>query len=202
MSHNLISDEKFNQSYSNLKNFAILVQKDYDRVMGDNFGESEWKKEGQTIDTNMKSFEKSANEMNDIIAKIEKDLVDIKGQVEPKIKAMKEKINGFNIKKENTEEEDKKRLMKLMKEKELLEQIKNNVDATLQNMESLAQTKKELQDSNYLEQNKKLMETLSELSKQYDDELTKIQGHAKTGEQVENDKKNADKKDESNIKRE
>lgn len=196
MSHNLISDEKFNQSYSNLKNFAILVQKDYDRVMGDNFGETEWKKEGQTIDTNMKSFEKSANEMNDIIAKIEKDLVDIKGQVEPKIKAMKEKINGFNIKKENTEEEDKKRLMKLMKEKELLEQIKNNVDATLQNMESLAQTKKELQDSNYLEQNKKLMETLSELSKQYDDELTKIQGHAKTGEQVENDKKNADKKDE------
>ena len=196
MSHNLISDEKFNQSYLNLKNFAILVQKDYDRVMGDNFGETEWKKEGQTIDTNMKSFEKSANEMNDIIAKIEKDLVDIKGQVEPKIKAMKEKINGFNIKKENTEEEDKKRLMKLMKEKELLEQIKNNVDATLQNMESLAQTKKELQDSNYLEQNKKLMETLSELSKQYDDELTKIQGHAKTGEQVENDKKNADKKDE------
>ena len=196
MSHNLISDEKFNQSYSNLKNFAILVQKDYDRVMGDNFGETEWKKEGQTIDTNMKSFEKSANEMNDIIAKIEKDLVDIKGQVEPKIKAMKEKINGFNIKKENTEEEDKKRLMKLMKEKELLEQIKNNVDATLQNMESLAQTKKELQDSNYLEQNKKLMETLSKLSKQYDDELTKIQGHAKTGEQVENDKKNADKKDE------
>ena len=201
MSHNLISDEKFNQSYLNLKNFAILVQKDYDRVMGANFGESEWKKEGQTIDTNMKSFEKSANEINDIIAKIEKDLVDIKGQVEPKIKAMKEKIKGFNVnlennKIENTEEEDKKKLMQIMKEKELLEQIKNSVDVAFKNMESLTQTKKEWQNSNYLEQNKKLMESLSELSKQYDDELTKIQGHAKTGEQVENDKKNADKKDE------
>ena len=195
MSHNLISDEKFNQSYSNLKNFAILVQKDYDRVMGDNFGETEWKKEGQTIDTNMKSFEKSANEMNDIIAKIEKDLVDIKGQVEPKIKAMKEKINGFNIKKENTEEEDKKKLMLLMDQKEVLEKIKNNLDIALQTATRI-QNKKEWQNSNYLEQNKKLMETLSELSKQYDDELTKIQGHAKTGEQVENDKKNADKKDE------
>jgi hypothetical protein len=201
MSENLISDEKFNQSYLNLKNFAILVQKDYDRVIGDNFGESEWKKEGQTIDTNMKSFEKSANEMNDIIAKIEKDLVDIKGQVEPKIKAMKEKIKGFNVnlennKIENTEEEDKKKLMQIMKEKELLEQIKNSVDVAFKNMESLTQTKKEWQNSNYLEQNKKLMESLSELSKQYDDELTKIQGHAKTGEQVENVKKNADKKDE------
>jgi hypothetical protein len=201
MSQNLMSDEKFNQSYLNLKNFANLVQKDYDRVMGDNFGESEWKKEGQTIDTNMKSFEKSANEMNDIIAKIEKDLVDIKGQVEPKIKAMKEKIKGFNVnlennKIENTEEEDKKKLMQIMKEKELLEQIKNSVDVAFKNMESLTQTKKEWQNSNYLEQNKKLMESLSELSKQYDDELTKIQGHAKTGEQVENDKKNADKKDE------
>jgi hypothetical protein len=169
--------------------------------MGDNFGETEWKKEGQTIDTNMKSFEKSANEMNDIIAKIEKDLVDIKGQVEPKIKAMKEKIKGFNVnlennKIENTEEEDKKKLMQIMKEKELLEQIKNSVDVAFKNMESLTQTKKEWQNSNYLEQNKKLMESLSELSKQYDDELTKIQGHAKTGEQVENDKKNADKKDE------
>ena len=148
MSQNLISDEKFNQSYLNLKNFAILVQKDYDRVMGDNFGESEWKKEGQTIDTNMKSFEKSANEMNDIIAKIEKDLVDIKGQVEPKIKAMKEKINGFNInlennKKENTEEGDKKMIKQLMEQKELLEQIKNKLDGTFKNMESLTQTKKE-----------------------------------------------------------
>ena len=120
----------------NLKNFAILVQKDYDRVMGDNFGESEWKKEGQTIDTNMKSFENSANEMNDIITKIEKDLVDIKGKVEPKIKAMKEKIKGFNVnlennKKETTEEEDKKMWKQLMEPKELLEQIKNNLDGTL-----------------------------------------------------------------------
>ena len=201
MSQNLISDEKFNQSYLNLKNFAILVQKDYDRVMGDNFGESEWKKEDQTIDTNMKSFENSTNEMNDIIAKIEKDLVDIKGKVEPKIKAMKEKIKGFNVnlennKKENTEEEDKKMLKQLMEQKELLEQIKNNLDGTLQNVESLTQTKKEWQNSNYLEQNKKIMESLSELSKQCNDEITKIHGQAKTIKEVENDKKSADKKDE------
>ena len=201
MSQNLMSDEKFNQSYLNLKNFANLVQKDYDRVMGDNFGESEWKKEGQTIDTNMKSFEKSANEMNDIIAKIEKDLVDIKGQVEPKIKAMKEKIKGFNVnlennKKEDTEEEDKKKLNQLMDEKELLEKIKNNLDRALQNVEPLIQTKKEWQNSKFLEKNTKIMESISELNKQYDDEIAKIQGQAKTDEQVENDKKTTDKKDE------
>lgn len=201
MSQNLISDEKFNQSYLNLKNFANLVQKDYDRVMGDNFGESEWKKEGQTIDTNMKSFEKSANEMNDIIAKIEKDLVDIKGQVEPKIKAMKEKIKGFNVnlennKKEATEEEDKKKLMQLENEKELLEKIKNNLNSAMQNVEPLIQTKKEWQNSKFLEKNTKIMESISELNKQYDDEIAKIQGQAKTDEQVENDKKTTDKKDE------
>ena len=201
MSQNLISDEKFNQSYLNLKNFANLVQKDYDRVMGDNFGESEWKKEGQTIDTNMKSFEKSANEMNDIIAKIEKDLVDIKGQVEPKIKAMKEKIKGFNVnlennKKETTEEEDKKKLMQLENEKELLEKIKNNLNSAMQNVEPLIQTKKEWQNSKFLEKNTKIMESISELNKQYDDEIAKIQGQAKTDEQVENDKKTTDKKDE------
>ena len=161
----------------NLKNAAILVQKDYDRVMGDNFGESEWKKEGQTIETNMKIFEKSANEMKDIIAKIEKDLVDIKGQAEPKIKAMKEKIKSFNA--NFAEEEDKK---KLMDEKELLEQIKNNLDSALQNVEPLIQTK-EWQNSNYLEKNKKIMESLSELSKQCHDEIAKIQ-------------KTSDKKDE------
>ena len=201
MSQNLISDEKFNQSYLNLKNFANLVQKDYDRVMGDNFGESEWKKEGQTIDTNMKSFEKSANEMNDIIAKIEKDLVDIKGQVEPKIKAMKEKIKGFNVnlennKKEATEEEDKKKLMQLENEKELLEKIKNNLNSAMQNVEPLIQTKKEWQNSKFLEKNTKIMESISELNKQYDEEIAKIQGQAKTDEQVENDKKTTDKKDE------
>lgn len=201
MSQNLISDEKFNQSYLNLKNFAILVQKDYDRVIGDNFGESEWKKEGQTIDTNMKSFEKSANEMKDIIAKFEKDLVDIKGQVEPKIKAMKEKIKGFNVnlennKKEATEEEDKKKLMLLKNEKELLEKIKNNLDSALQNVEPLVQTKKEWQNSKFLEKNTKIMESISELNKQYDEEIAKIQGQAKTDEQVENDKKTTDKKDE------
>ena len=201
MSQNLMSDEKFNQSYLNLKNFANLVQKDYDRVMGDNFGESEWKKEGQTIDTNMKSFEKSANEMKDIIAKIEKDLVEIKCQVEPKIKAMKEKIKGFNVnlennKKEDTEEEDKKKLNQLMDEKELLEKIKNNLDRALQNVEPLIQTKKEWQNSKFLEKNTKIMESISELNKQYDDEIAKIQGQAKTDEQVENDKKTTDKKDE------
>ena len=197
MSQNLISDEKFNQSYLNLKNFATLVQKDYDRVMGDNFGESEWKKEGQTIETNIKSFEKSANEMKDILVKIEKDLADIKGQVEPKIKAMKEKIKGFdanleNNKKENTEE----KITQLMKEKELLENIKNNLDVTLQNVESIAQTKKELPDSNFLEKNKEIMESLGKLNNQVNDEIAKIQGHAKTDELVENDKKTADKKDE------
>ena len=196
-----MSDEKFNQSYLNLKNAAILVQKDYDRVMGDNFGESEWKKEGQTIDTNMKSFEKSANEMKDIIAKIEKDLVEIKCQVEPKIKAMKEKIKGFNVnlennKKEDTEEEDKKKLNQLMDEKELLEKIKNNLDRALQNVEPLIQTKKEWQNSKFLEKNTKIMESISELNKHYDDEIAKIQGQAKTDEQVENDKKTTDKKDE------
>lgn len=201
MSQNLNSDEKFNQSYLNLKNFAILVQKDYDRVIGDNFGESEWKKEGQTIDTNMKSFEKSANEMKDIIAKFEKDLVDIKGQVEPKIKAMKEKIKGFNVnlennKKEATEEEDKKKFMLLKNEKELLEKIKNNLDSALQNVEPLVQTKKEWQNSKFLEKNTKIMESISELNKQYDEEIAKIQGQAKTDEQVENDKKTTDKKDE------
>lgn len=201
MSQNLNSDEKFNQSYLNLKNFAILVQKDYDRVIGDNFGESEWKKEGQTIDTNMKSFEKSANEMKDIIAKFEKDLVDIKGQVEPKIKAMKEKIKGFNVnlennKKEATEEEDKKKLMQLENEKELLEKIKNNLNSAMQNVEPLIQTKKEWQNSKFLEKNTKIMESISELNKQYDEEIAKIQGQAKTDEQVENDKKTTDKKDE------
>ena len=201
MSQNLIPDEKFNQAYLNLKNFGILVQKDYDRVMGDNFGESELKKEGQTIDTNMKSFEKSVNEMKDIIAKFEKDLVDIKGQVEPKIKAMKEKIKGFNVnlennKKEVTEEEDKKKLMLLKNEKELLEKIKNNLDSALQNVEPLVQTKKEWKNSKFLEKNTKIMESISELNKQYDEEIAKIQGQAKSDEQVENDKKTTDKKDE------
>ena len=66
-------------------------------------------------------------------------------------------------------------------------------------MESLTQTKKEWQNSNYLEQNKKIMESLSELSKQCNDEITKIHGQAKTLKEVENDKKSADKKDEWKI---
>ena len=110
---------------------------------------------------------------------------------------MKEKIKGFdanleNNKKENTEE----KITQLMKEKELLENIKNNLDVTLQNVESIAQTKKELPDSNFLEKNKEIMESLGKLNNQVNDEIAKIQGHAKTDELVENDKKTADKKDE------
>ena len=151
--------------------------------MGDNFGESEWKKDGQTIDTNIKSFKKSANEMKDILVKIEKDLADIKGQVEPKIKAMKEKIKGFNAslmnnKKEFTEEE----IRQLMEEKELAEKLKNNLERALQNEESIAQTKKELLDSNFLEQEKKTMELFREFNNQLIDEIAKIQSLAKTDE--------------------
>ena len=49
MNEGLLNDEKLKQSYLNLKKISDTIKKDHARLIKEDFGEQEWRKEGKRI---------------------------------------------------------------------------------------------------------------------------------------------------------
>lgn len=151
MNEGLLNDEKLKQSYLNLKKISDVIKKDHSRLIKEDFGEQEWRKEGKRIDMNIKKFEKmlkevkrnlenakdngSANEES--ISTVEEGLEKIKDTTETQVEQMKDKIGNFDVNfemenkdEENGNEEDEQQqgqiTMNLMNNAEMLNQRKKN----------------------------------------------------------------------------
>ena len=149
MNEGLLNDEKLKQSYLNLKKISDVIKKDHSRLIKEDFGEQEWRKEGKRIDMNIKKFEKmlkdvkrnlenakdngSANEES--ISTVEEGLEKIKDTTETQVEQMKDKIGNFDVNfemenkdEENGNEEDEQQqgqiTMNLMNNAEMLNQRK------------------------------------------------------------------------------
>ena len=147
MNEGLLNDEKLKQSYLNLKKISDTIKKDHARLIKEDFGEQEWRKEGKRIDMNIKKFEKmlkevkrnlenakdngSANEES--ISTVEEGLEKIKDTTETQVEQMKDKIGNFDVNfemenkdEENGNEEDEQQqgqiTMNLMNNAEMLNQ--------------------------------------------------------------------------------
>lgn len=111
MDEGLLSMDKLKTSYLNLKKYSDQLNKDYNKLMRDDFNEEKWVSDGKKIDDNMKKFEKTlreaknlvnlaknSNNVDDsIITKIEDLLKTINQTTEPNMRAMKDKISQFDF---------------------------------------------------------------------------------------------------------
>ena len=154
MNEGLLNDEKLKQSYLNLKKISDTIKKDHSRLIKEDFGEQEWRKEGKRIDMNIKKFEKmlkevkrnlenakdngSANEES--IATVEEGLEKIKDTTETQVEQMKDKIGNFDV---NFEMENKDEENGNEEDEQQQGQITMNL---MNNAEMLSQRKKELQE--------------------------------------------------------
>ena len=154
MNEGLLNDEKLKQSYLNLKKISDTIKKDHSRLIKEDFGEQEWRKEGKRIDMNIKKFEKmlkevkrnlenakdngSANEES--ISTVEEGLEKIKDTTETQVEQMKDKIGNFDV---NFEMENKDEENGNEEDEQQQGQITMNL---MNNAEMLSQRKKELQE--------------------------------------------------------
>ena len=156
MKEGLITDENLRQSYLNLKKASEQVKKDYNRLIKEDFGEQEWRKEGKKINNNIRKYEKMLKDVTrnlekardseaaseDNITTVYEGLDKIRDQYEPMVRAMKEKINQFSIDLEMDEREGQGENEQDDGQQEQ-EQIEVNL---MNNQEYLGQRKKELQE--------------------------------------------------------
>ena len=156
MKEGLITDENLRQSYLNLKKASEQVKKDYNRLIKEDFGEQEWRREGKKINTNIRKYEKMLKDVTrnlekardseaaseDNITTVDEGLDKIRDQYEPMVRAMKEKINQFSIDLEMDEREGQGENEQDDGQQEQ-EQIEVNL---MNNQEYLGQRRKELQE--------------------------------------------------------
>ena len=156
MKEGLLTDENLRQSYLNLKKASEQVKKDYNKLIKEDFGDQEWKKDGNKINNNLRKYEKmlkdvtrnleqakdsgSASEEN--ITTVDEGLDKIRDQYEPMVRAMKEKINQFNIDMEMDETDGPGENGQDDGQQEQ-EQVEVNL---MNNQEYLGQRRKELQE--------------------------------------------------------
>ena len=156
MKEGLLTDENLRQSYLNLKKASEQVKKDYNKLIKEDFGDQEWKKDGNKINNNLRKYEKmlkdvtrnleqakdsgTASEEN--ITTVDEGLDKIRDQYEPMVRAMKEKINQFNIDMEMDEKDGPGE-----NEQDDGQQEQEQVEVNLMNnQEYLGQRRKELQE--------------------------------------------------------
>jgi t-SNARE complex subunit (syntaxin) len=145
MDEGLLSDQKLRESYLGLKKVADQIKRDYNKFMGEDFSDQDWRSEGRRINNNIQKFEKLYQELQDnlenaknednfdsqTIQTVEDGLRGMQN-IQGNIRAMKDKIasSNYNIEmlsQENAEEneEDQQQgqvVMNLMQNKEVLEQ--------------------------------------------------------------------------------
>ena len=156
MKEGWITDENLRQSYLNLKKASEQVKKDYNRLIKEDFGESEWRKEGKKINNNIRKYEKMLKDVTnnlerardseaaseDNITTVDEGLDKIRDQYEPMVRAMKEKINQFSIDLEMDERDGQGE-----NEQEDGQQEQEQIEINLMNnQEYLGQRRKELQE--------------------------------------------------------
>lgn len=156
MKEGLITDENLRQSYLNLKKASEQVKKDYNRLIKEDFGEQEWRREGKKINNNIRKYEKMLKDVTrnlekardseaaseDNITTVDEGLDKIRDQYEPMVRAMKEKINQFSIDLEMDEREGQGE-----NEQDDGQQEQEQIEVNLMtNQEYLGQRKKELQE--------------------------------------------------------
>ena len=156
MKEGLITDENLRQSYLNLKKASEQVKKDYNRLIKEDFGEQEWRREGKKINNNIRKYEKMLKDVTrnlekardseaaseDNITTVDEGLDKIRDQYEPMVRAMKEKINQFSIDLEMDEREGQGE-----NEQDGGQQEQEQIEVNLMtNQEYLGQRKKELQE--------------------------------------------------------
>ena len=147
-----ISLEKYQldlqKNYLALKKASEQVKKDYQKVINDSFTENNWNDEGRKITLNMRNFENIVRdlgkkidylqnediEINDIestIKKVESEIYNAKTNIEPLIGKIREKIKTYacNFELAVNQEEQK---IKEEKGQEILQDLMNNKDLLME----------------------------------------------------------------------
>lgn len=145
MNEGLLTMDRLKSSYINLKKYSDQLNKDYPKLMRDEFREDKWLREGKKIEDNMKKFERALKEVKNlmekakneedgddtIISKVEELLETIDQTTEPNLRAMKDKVGQFNfdigvneeIEEDDQDDQEQGQIeLNLMENKEILEQ--------------------------------------------------------------------------------
>ena len=145
MDEGLLSDQKLRESYLGLKKVADQIKRDYNKFMGEDFSDQDWRSEGRRINNNIQKFEKLYQELQDNLEnaknednfdsqtiQIVEDGLRSMQSVQGNIRAMKDKIasSNYNIEmlsQENAEENEEdqqqgQEVLNLMANKDVLEQ--------------------------------------------------------------------------------
>ena len=145
MDEGLLSDQKLRESYLGLKKVADQIKRDYNKFMGEDFSDQDWRSEGRRINNNIQKLEKLYQELQDnlenaknednfdsqTIQTVEDGLRGMQN-IQGNIRAMKDKIasSNYNIEmlsQENAEENEEdqqqgQEVLNLMANKDVLEQ--------------------------------------------------------------------------------
>lgn len=138
--------DKLKTSYLNLKKYSDQLNKDYHKLMRDDFNEEKWVSDGKKIDDNIKKFERTLRETKNLLnlaknsdnvddsitTKVEELLSTINKTTEPNMRAMRDKISQFDFDigmneegNENGDDQDEENgqvEMDLMNNQEVIEQ--------------------------------------------------------------------------------
>ena len=69
MNEGLLTMDRLKSSYINLKKYSDQLNKDYPKLMRDEFREDKWLREGKKIEDNMKKFERALKEVKNLMEK-------------------------------------------------------------------------------------------------------------------------------------
>ena len=145
MDEGLLSMDRLKSCYINLKRYSDQLNKDYPKLMREDFREDKWLREGKKIEENMKKFERALREVrtlmekakdekdsdDTIISKVEELLETIDQTSEPNLRAMKDKVGQFNFdigvneepEEDDQDDQDQGQIeLNLMENKEIIEQ--------------------------------------------------------------------------------
>ena len=111
MNDGISTEDQIKKQYLYLRKYTEYLKKDHSKLMSNNFGINEWRKEGRKIELNMNNYFSTSQKLENIlikakddenvskelITKIESTLNSIKKDYQSKFEEMKIKIDKFKI---------------------------------------------------------------------------------------------------------
>ena len=192
-----------------LKKLSNIIENNFQKIVDDDYCETDWQKEGKVIDANLRKYEniknilknkveeeKKINSNDESIGIIENFLEKLENEIDPLVKRINEKTKYFNIEDTNSNQNDDSNepqgsllVQDLQTNKELLEERRKQLEAIHQTSAKI----KDMSDA--------MVQQLNEQGAILDEVETKVDTAKENPEKAKEEIKQADEMSRSNRKR-
>ena len=192
-----------------LKKLSNIIENSYKKIIDDDYGETDWQKEGKAIEANLRKYENTKtllknkveeeqkiNRNDENIGIIENFLEKLENEIDPLVKRINEKTKYYNIEDANSNQNNDSNepqgsllVQDLQSNKELLEERRKQLEAIHQTSAKI----KDMSDA--------MVQQLNEQGAILDDVETKVDTAKENAEKAKKEIKEADEMSRSNRKK-